>query len=137
MIFFYLNNFSFILFYHSVWLVFELFEFRVQVCSQLVQFTRVRKRYDNHQEMGLECGWCHTQKRWLRIWKIFKKIKLRSDHGVEKLGSDYRVEKLKSDSGVESWHWIEFSATELKLNFDRWRCSWVFHISQLRFNWTE
>ena len=37
----------------------------------------------------------------LRIWKILKKIQLRSDHGVEKLRSDHGVEKLGSDHGVE------------------------------------
>ena len=37
----------------------------------------------------------------LRIWKILKKIHLRSDHDVEKLRSDYGVEKLRSDHGVE------------------------------------
>ena len=46
--FFYFNNFSLIIFYHSVWLGFEQFGLRVQVCSRLVQFTLVRKGYDNH-----------------------------------------------------------------------------------------
>ena len=46
--FFYFNHFSLIISYPSVWLGFELFGLRVQVCSQLVQFTLVRKRYDNH-----------------------------------------------------------------------------------------
>ena len=48
MIFFYFNHFSLIIFYHSVWLGFELFWLRVQVYSQLVQFTLVCKGYDNH-----------------------------------------------------------------------------------------
>ena len=48
MIFFYFNHFSLIIFYHSIWLGFELFGLRVQVCSQLVQFTLARKGYDNH-----------------------------------------------------------------------------------------
>ena len=71
------------------------------MCSQLVQFTLVRKGYDNHH--------CHykpqTGNGWsvdvvmpirdgLRIWKILKKIQLSSDHGVEKLSSDHDVEKL-------------------------------------------
>ena len=51
----------------------------------------------------------------LRIWKILKKIQLRSNHGVEELMSDHSVEKLKADHGVEKlkskhaiegWHWI-------------------------------
>ena len=33
----------------------------------------------------------------LRIWKILKKIQLRSDHVVEKLKSDHVVEKLRLD----------------------------------------
>ena len=37
----------------------------------------------------------------MRIWKILKRIQLKSDHGVEKLGSDHSVEKLRSDHGVE------------------------------------
>ena len=44
---FYFNHFSLIIFYHSVWLGFELFGLRVQVCSPLVQFTLARKAYDN------------------------------------------------------------------------------------------
>ena len=43
----YFNHFSLIIFYHSVWLGFELFGLRVHMCSQLVQFTLVRKGYDN------------------------------------------------------------------------------------------
>ena len=45
---FYFNHTSLIIFYHSVWLGFEIFGLRVQVCCQLVQFTLVRKGYDNH-----------------------------------------------------------------------------------------
>ena len=102
---FYFNHFSLIIFYQSVWLGFELFGLRVQVCSQLVQFTLAGKGYDN--------GDCHNKPQtvngaevWmtscpeemvLRIWKILKKIQLSSDHGVEKLGSDHDVEKLRLD----------------------------------------
>ena len=46
--FFYINHFSLIIFYLSVWLGFELFRSRAQVYSQLEQFTLARKRYDNH-----------------------------------------------------------------------------------------
>ena len=55
--------FSLIIFYHSVWLGFELFEFRVQVCSQLVQFTLVHKGYDDH--------YCHNKPQignWAAVW---------------------------------------------------------------------
>ena len=61
MIFFYFDNFLLIIFYHSVWLGFELFGLRVQVCSQLVQFTLARKGFDNHHchnkpQIGNEAG---------------------------------------------------------------------------------
>ena len=71
MIFFNINHFSLIIFYHSVWLGFELFGLRVQVYSQLVQFMFMCKGYDNHHchnkpqaGNGLECECCHVQKRW-------------------------------------------------------------------------
>ena len=83
---------------------FELFGLRVQVCSQLVQFTLVRKGYDNHprQEMGLGVDDVMPRRDGLRIWKILKKSpQLSSDYGVEKLGSDNDVEKLGSNHSVE------------------------------------
>ena len=48
MIFFYFNHSSLIIFYHSVWLGFELFGLRVPVFSHLVQFRLAGKGYDNH-----------------------------------------------------------------------------------------
>ena len=48
------------------------------------------------------------------IWKILKKIQLRSGHDVEKLKSDYGVEKLRSDN----WCW------EVGVR----PCSWGFEI---------
>ena len=45
---FYINHFSLIIFYHSVWLDFELFGLRAQVYNQLVQFMLALKGYDNH-----------------------------------------------------------------------------------------
>ena len=77
---FYFNHFSLIIFYHSVWLGFELFGLRVQVCCQLVQFTLARKGYGNHHchdkpqtGNGLECGWRHAQKRWPENLEDFEK----------------------------------------------------------------
>ena len=103
MIFFYFNHFSWIIFYHSVWLGFELFGLRVQVCSQLMQLTLVRKGYDNHHchnyPPDRKCRWSvddvMPRRDGRRIWKILKKIQLSSDHGVEKLGSDQAVEDLR------------------------------------------
>ena len=61
MILFYINHFSLIIFYYSVWLGFELFGLRVQVYSQLEQFTLARKGYDNdhcHNKLpGRKWGW--------------------------------------------------------------------------------
>ena len=48
MIFFYIKHLPLIIFYHSVWLGFKLFGLRVQMYSQLVQFTLARQGYDNH-----------------------------------------------------------------------------------------
>ena len=61
MIFFYFNHFSLIIFHHSFRLGFEILRLRVQVCSQLVQFTLARRRYDNHHchnkpQTGNEAG---------------------------------------------------------------------------------
>ena len=78
--FFYINYFSLIISYHSLWLGFELFGLRVQAYSQLVQFTLVRKEYDNHHcdnkpnclgfiitmltgVWMIECGCCYARKR--------------------------------------------------------------------------
>ena len=79
---FYFNHFSLIIFYHSVWLGFELFGLRVQVCSQLVQFTLTCKGYDNHHcynkpQTGNRTGaWmisCPDEMGWEfgRFWKRF------------------------------------------------------------------
>ena len=126
--FFYFNHFSLIIFYHSVWLGFELFGLRVQVCSQLVQFTLMRKGYDNHHchnkpqtenEAGVWMTSCPEElsREYWRFWKKSRQSssdygveklssdhgvkKLSPDHGVEKLGFDHGVEKLKTDQGVE------------------------------------
>ena len=122
LIIFYFNHFSLIIFYRSVWLGFEQFGFRVQVCSQFVQFTLTRKGYDNHHchnkpQTGNEAGVCMTscsEEMGREFGGFLKKIQLGSDHDVEKLSSDHSfekfcsdhdVEKLKSDHGVEDWHW--------------------------------
>ena len=47
MLFFVSKHFSLIIYYHPVWLGFELFALRAQVYSQLVQFTLARKGYNN------------------------------------------------------------------------------------------
>ena len=61
MIFFYINHFSLIIFYHSVWLGFELLSHLVQVHSLRCSFTFARKGYDNRHcqnkaQTGNEAG---------------------------------------------------------------------------------
>ena len=102
---FYFNHFSLIILYHSVWLGFGLFWLRIQVYSQLVQFTLARTGYDNHhchnklpdRKLGWSVDDAMPRRDRLSIWKILKKIELRSYHGVEKLGSDNAVEDLRLD----------------------------------------
>ena len=80
--FFYFIRFSLIIFYCSVWLGFELFGLRVQVCCQLVQFTLTRKGYDNlhcHNKpqtvngAGVCMTSCSEEMDWefIRFWKRF------------------------------------------------------------------
>ena len=116
---FYINHFSLIIFYHSVWLGFELFGLRAQVYSQLVQFTLTCKGYDNHH--------CHNKppdRKWagvwmtscpekmvLRIWGFLKKSQLRVEIGPWKQKVGF----------LPLGHRVEFSTVEA--------CSWVFRIS--------
>ena len=143
--FFYLNHFSLIIFYHSLWFGFELFGLRVQVCCQLVQFTLARKGYDNHHchnkpQRGndLECGWRRAQKKWAKNLEDFEKDSVEVRTWCWEVGSDLGAEKLKSDHAVEGWHWttdaanwasavgaengalshrVEFSTVETKVKF--------------------
>ena len=107
--FFYFNYFSLIIFYYSVWLGFKLFGLRVQMCSQLVQFTLTCKGYNNHHchnkpqtenGAGVWTTSCLEEMGW-EFGRFWKKIQLRSDHGIEKLKCDHGVEKLGSDYAVE------------------------------------
>ena len=87
------SHFSLIIFYHSVWLGFELLGLRVQVHSHCLQFTLVRKEYDNHYchnkpKTGNRAGVYMTscsEEMVLGIWEFWKRVswKLRLDHGVE------------------------------------------------------
>ena len=89
--FFYINHLSLIIFYHSVWLGFELFGLRVHVHSYLVvlracttDMTITLVIINPRQEMWLECDWHHARKRWLWEFKDFEKEragKLTLDHG--------------------------------------------------------
>ena len=78
--FFYFNHFSLIIFYHLVWLGFELFGLRVQVHS--IWYTLRSRAKDMtitiviinpRKEMRLECGWRHAQKRWAKNLEDFEK----------------------------------------------------------------
>ncbi len=88
------------MFYHSVWLGFELFGLRVQVHSIGYNIYSLTKDMtitiviiNPRQEMGWSVDDVMPRRDGLRIWKILKKIQLRSDHGVEKLGSYQAVER--------------------------------------------
>ena len=89
-LFFYFNHFSLIIFYHSVWLGFELFGLRVRVYSiwyslrsRAKDMTMMIVIINPKQEMGLECGWRHALKRWAENLRILK------------------------NTGVEGWHWTK------------------------------
>ena len=76
---FYINYFSLIIFYHSVWLGFQLFGL-VQVHRHWVQFTLERRGYDNYNchnkpqiGNGLECERHRAWKRWVDNLGILKK----------------------------------------------------------------
>ena len=107
---FYFNYFSLIIFYHSVWLGFELFGLRVQVCSQLVQFMLARKGYDNHHchKKTLNRKWGRSvddvipRRDGLRIWKILKKIT-----SVEFWPWCWKVEFRPQcgEVGIQPWFW--------------------------------
>ena len=120
MIFFYFNHFSLIIFHHSVWLGFELFGLRVQVHS--IGYSLRSRTKDTtitiviinpRQEMGLECGWHHAQKRWaenLRILKIMSVEDLRLDHA----GNWATV--IEAENGVLC-HRVEFSTVATAVKF--------------------
>ena len=99
--------FLLIMFYHSIWLGFELFRLKVQVYSQLVQFMFARKGYDTRH--------CHNKlpdRKW--GWSVDDVIPGRD--GPENL----RILK-KSQLGVEFW--------PLEMELGIWPLSWVFWIS--------
>ena len=155
---FYFNPFSLIIFYHSVWLGFELFELRVQVCSQLVQFTLVRKGYDNHHrhnkpktgnwagmwmascpdEMGREFGsfWKRVSYELTldNVGRQLGSLPLRQTVEVEDLRLDHAGRQLSS---LPLEQRMEFSAIELssdygveKLRLDHEMCrTWVGVVS--------
>ena len=122
-----------IIFYHLVWLGFELFGVRARVYSQLVQFTLVRKAYGNHH--------CHNKppnRKWgwsvddvmpgrdgLEILRILKKSQLRVEIGqwkqrVEFLPLRHRVEFLRLKDLVKFCR----SLTIEILNITRWAARW-------------
>ena len=114
--------FLLIIFYHSVWLGFELFGLRVQVYSQLVQFTLVRKGYDNHH-------WHNKSPDWKWGWSV-------DDVLPGKYGPvNLRILK-KSHLRVENGSWrqiVEFLPLTHRVEFSTVEaCSWDFRISTVR-----
>ena len=139
--FFYFNHFSLIIFYHSVWLGFELFGLRVQVCSQLVQFTLARKGYDNHrchnkpqtgneagvwmtlcpEEMGWEFGRFRKRFTWgptmvLRSWGSTRQLRI-WDWTMQ---ADNWASVIGAENGVLC-HRIKFSTVVVAVKFCRSR----------------
>ena len=112
--FFYFNNFSLIIFYHSVCLGFELFGLRAQVhsigytirsCAKDLTITFVIIKQDRKRGWGV--GDVMPRRDGLRIWGFQKSRHLRVDIGPCRQR-------------------IEFSDTVLKLRLGRWRCSRFF-----------
>ena len=132
---FYFNHFSLIIFYHSVWLGFELFGLRVQVHrtrhslrSRAKDMTVTIVIINHRQEMRLEWGWRHAQKRWAEnledFWKRFSRVPtmvLRSWGPTMVLRSWGPTKELRIwDWAMQVDNWVsvigqrmEFSAIEL------------------------
>ena len=112
--FFYFNHFLLIIFYHSVWLGFELFGLRAQVYSQLVQFMIARKEYDNHHcHNNIEYDNHHCpDRKW--DWSVYDVMPGRDD--LENLRILKKRVSWKVDLGpwrqrvefsiIEAWSWI-------------------------------
>ena len=120
---------------------FEQFGLRVQESCQLVQFTLVRKGYDNHHchnkpqtgnGTGVWLASCPEDMGW-EFGIFWKKIQLKSDHCVEKLEFDHAVEGWHWTMQADSWvsaigaenfslcHWVEFSTVAAAVKFCRSR----------------
>ena len=117
--FFYINHFSLIIFYHSVWLGFELFGLRVQVHSHGVQFYASAQRIwqSYRQEMGLKCGWCHAQKRWAENLRILKKRELKVDIGPCRQIVEFQLLGHRELNFLPLQQWLSFS--------DLYRQRWI------------
>ena len=81
------------------------------MCSQLVQFTLTHKGYDNHHchnkpHTGNEAGvWmrsCPEEMGW-EFGRLWKKIELVSNHGVEKLRYDHGVVRWVPTIELRNW----------------------------------
>ena len=113
MIFFYINHFSLIIFYHSVLVGLWTIRLLVQVNTHWVQFTLACRGHDNHKchnknpryEMGLGCEWRHARKRWAENLVISKK------------------------QLVEIWLWV--GPVQLSWGFDCGRCRNSQHSKKL------
>ena len=133
MIFFYINHFSLIIFYHSFWLGFGLFGSYFRYTDIEYSFTLVCKGYDNHNchnkpQMGNVTGvWMTScpEAMVLRIWRFSKIVswELPLDYvgrqlgyrpqwqtvevGVRlrcwEVGSDHKVEQLGPTMMLRNW----------------------------------
>ena len=103
---FYINHFSLIIFYHSVWLGFELFGLRVQVHCHWVQFyARAQRIWQSpfviinpRKEMGWSVDDVMPRRDGPENLRILKKSQLRVEIGLWR----QTVEFLPLGHGVES-----------------------------------
>ena len=116
---FYFNHFSLIIFFHSVRLGFELSGLNVQVhrigyClrSREKDMTITIVMITLRQEMELECGCRHVQKRLAENFEVFEKESVK----VRPWCWEGEVRPWCWESGVRPWCW-EFGVRT---------CSWGF-----------
>ena len=144
--FFYFNHFSLIIFYHSVWLGFELFRLRVQVCSQLVQFTLARKEYGNHHchnksqtqnGAGLWMTLCPEEMGWEfgRFWKRFSWVPTMGWRSwVQPWCWEVEVRQWCWEVGVWPWCWKRFSWVPIMM-LRSWVWPWCWEAEVRPWSW--
>ena len=108
---FYINYFSLVIFYHSVWLGFELFESLSSGHSHWGSFTLMRKGYNNHyfhnKPPNRKWGWSVDEvmpgRDGPENLRILKKSQLRVEIGPWWQRIEFSVIELRvGDSAIES-----------------------------------
>ena len=113
---FYINHFSLIIFYHSVWLVFELIGsyFRCTAIgyslhSHAEDMTITIVVINPRKERRLVCEWHHAQKRWVENLGILKKTSVGVDFGP-----------CKTDDFVSAFGHRELSSLPWSRELESW-----------------